>query len=101
MIELSETITYSSTVQMIHMASHFTSPGASVTVSGWGFLRPGRDVPNQLQSLDKRVVANNDCGRRIGWPSFVPAAKICAEGGPNQGVCQGGMLKFPLVAFRR
>jgi hypothetical protein len=77
---------------MIHLASHHTGAGATVTVSGWGFLRTGANVPNQLQSLDKRAIANDDCARRLGFPAFVPAAKICAEAAANQGVCQGGML---------
>lgn len=66
------------------------NPGAAVDVilAGWGTLFNGGSVPNNLQFLNSRTIAVEDCQARLS-PNPVYESQVCAFTASGQGACHG------------
>lgn len=66
------------------------NPGAALDVilAGWGTLQNGGSVPNNLQFLNSRTIAYEDCQSRLS-PNPVYESQVCAFTSSGQGACHG------------
>ncbi|XP_062132819.1 trypsin iota [Drosophila sulfurigaster albostrigata] len=92
LIRLATQLTYSLSVKAIGLATVSPTAGASVSVSGWGYLQPnGADgFASSLQVVQLNVIERNECASAkygYGW-DFVGDEMICAAA-PNKDACTG------------
>ncbi|XP_037811507.1 trypsin alpha-3-like [Lucilia sericata] len=78
-IRLSSSLTTSSTIKTIGLASSAPANGAAATVSGWGTTSSGGSIPTQLRYVDVKIVGRTQCASSAyGYGSEIKASMICA-----------------------
>ncbi|XP_065370516.1 trypsin alpha-4-like [Calliphora vicina] len=78
-IRLSSSLTTSSTIKSIGLASTAPANGASATVSGWGTTSSGGSIPAQLRYVDLKIVGRTQCASSTyGYGSEIKSSMICA-----------------------
>ena len=87
LLKLAGSITYSTKVNLISLATTTPSPGAQTILTGWGLTRyPGRDLPDPLQFINLRVISTSQCKTR--W-NQISSKQVCTYNAPGKGACQG------------
>ncbi|XP_019893807.1 trypsin alpha-4-like [Musca domestica] len=89
-IRLSSSLTMSSTIKAIGLASTAPANGASASVSGWGTQTSGSSsIPSQLRYVDVKIVGRTQCASSTyGYGSEIKASMICAYT-VGKDACQG------------
>ncbi|XP_005178811.1 trypsin alpha-4 [Musca domestica] len=79
-IRLSSSLTMSSTIKAIALASTAPANGAAASVSGWGTTSFGSSsVPSQLRYVNVKIVGRTQCASSTyGYGSKIKASMICA-----------------------
>ncbi|XP_061397793.1 trypsin alpha-4-like [Musca vetustissima] len=78
-IRLGSTLTMSSTIKAIGLATTAPPNGAAATVSGWGTTSFGGSVPAQLRYVDLKIVGRTQCASSTyGYGDKIKASMICA-----------------------
>ncbi|XP_034239025.1 protein piccolo-like [Thrips palmi] len=94
LFKLAETLTYSSSIKAVKLPGkghEDATPGAAMTISGWGKVKPnGYQYPRVLQKATVSVVARDECSKRYSNTPFGPISnvEVCA-GGDHTDTCQG------------
>ncbi|XP_059224576.1 trypsin alpha-4-like [Stomoxys calcitrans] len=89
-IRLSSSLTFSSTVKTITLATKAPASGAAAVVSGWGTLQSGGStLPTTLQYVDLSIVSREDCASSTyGYGTNILPTMICAYS-VGKDSCQG------------
>uniref|UniRef100_A0A4X2L425 Transmembrane serine protease 11D n=1 Tax=Vombatus ursinus TaxID=29139 RepID=A0A4X2L425_VOMUR len=91
LVELNSGVTFNKNIHRICLpqANQNIPVGASVYVTGWGSLQPGRGV-NVLRQGAVQIISNDDCNAPEEYNGLVTPGMICA-GRPGGGTdaCQG------------
>ncbi|XP_017476800.1 PREDICTED: trypsin delta/gamma-like [Rhagoletis zephyria] len=89
-VRLSSSLSLSSTIKTIGLATTAPSDGAAAVVSGWGTLTYGSSsLPSQLQSVDLSIVSLSKCqSSTYGYGSQVRSTMLCAYTS-GKDACQG------------
>ena len=78
-IRLSSSLSMSSTIKTIGLASSTPANGAAATVSGWGTTSSGGSIPAQLRYVNLKIVGRTQCASSTyGYGSQIKASMICA-----------------------
>ncbi|XP_061397790.1 trypsin alpha-4 [Musca vetustissima] len=78
-IRLSSSLTMSSTIKAIALATTAPANGAAAKVSGWGTTSFGGSIPAQLRYVDLKIVGRTQCASSTyGYGSQIKASMICA-----------------------
>ncbi|XP_019893814.1 trypsin alpha-4 [Musca domestica] len=89
-IRLSSSLTMSSTIRPIALATTAPVNGAEATVSGWGTVESGSNsLPTQLKYIDLKIVGRTQCSSATyGYGAEIKATMICAAAAGKDS-CQG------------
>ncbi|XP_073845426.1 trypsin alpha-4-like [Musca autumnalis] len=89
-IRLSSSLTMSSTIKAIGLATSAPANGASASVSGWGTQSYGSSsIPTQLRYVDVKIVGRTQCASSTyGYGSEIKSSMICAYT-VGKDACQG------------
>ncbi|XP_061397789.1 trypsin alpha-4-like [Musca vetustissima] len=88
-IRLSSSLTMSSTIKAIGLATTAPANGAAASVSGWGTTSYGGSIPSQLRYVDVKIVGRTQCASSTyGYGSEIKASMICAYT-VGKDACQG------------
>ncbi|KAH8418668.1 hypothetical protein KR222_009239, partial [Zaprionus bogoriensis] len=89
-IRLSSSLSFSSTIKAISLASSNPANGAAAAVSGWGTLSSGASsLPSQLQFVNLNIVSQSKCASSTyGYGSQIKSTMICAYSSGKDS-CQG------------
>jgi len=89
-IRLSSSLTYSSNIKNIGLASSAPANGAACTCSGWGTLSSGSSsIPTTLQKVDMKIVSRTSCASSTyGYGTQIKETMICAYAS-GKDACQG------------
>ncbi|XP_062135455.1 LOW QUALITY PROTEIN: uncharacterized protein LOC133845108 [Drosophila sulfurigaster albostrigata] len=89
-IRLSSSLSFSSNIKSIGLASSNPSNGASASVSGWGTQSSGASsIPTQLQYINTKIVSRSVCASSsYSYGSQIRATMICAAASGKDS-CQG------------
>ncbi|EDW60460.1 trypsin alpha [Drosophila virilis] len=89
-IRLSSSLSFSSTIKAIGLATYNPANGASAAVSGWGTLSSGSSsIPSQLQYVNLNIVSQSKCASSsYGYGSQIRSTMICAAASGKDS-CQG------------
>ncbi|KAH8263932.1 hypothetical protein KR038_006084, partial [Drosophila bunnanda] len=89
-IRLSSSLSLSSSIKTIGLATSNPANGAAASVSGWGTTSYGASsVPEQLRYVDVSIVSEDKCASSAyGYGSQIKATMICAYT-VNKDACQG------------
>lgn len=89
-IRLSSSLTYSSTIKPIELATTAPANGAAATVSGWGTTLYGSSsIPTQLKYIDVQIVGRTQCASSVyGYGAEIRTTMICAAA-TGKDACQG------------
>ncbi|XP_016994642.2 trypsin alpha-like [Drosophila takahashii] len=89
-IRLSSSLSLSSTIKTISLASSNPANGAAASVSGWGTESSGSSsIPTQLRYVDVKIVSRDLCASSTyGYGSSIRSTMICAYSA-NKDACQG------------
>ncbi|KAH8418585.1 hypothetical protein KR222_003027, partial [Zaprionus bogoriensis] len=89
-IRLSSSLSFSSTIKSIGLASSAPSNGASASVSGWGTQSYGSSsIPSQLQYVNVNIVSQSVCASSAySYGSEIRSTMICAAAS-GKDACQG------------
>ncbi|XP_073812423.1 trypsin alpha-3-like [Musca autumnalis] len=78
-IRLSSSLTMSSSIKAISLASSAPANGAAATVSGWGTTSSGGSISSQLRYVNLKIVGRTQCASSTyGYGSEIKASMICA-----------------------
>ena len=78
-IRLSSSLTFSSTIKAIGLATKAPANGATASVSGWGTTSSGGSIPTQLRYVDVKIVSQAQCASSTyGYGSQIKSTMICA-----------------------
>uniref|UniRef100_A0A1A9WAU4 Peptidase S1 domain-containing protein n=1 Tax=Glossina brevipalpis TaxID=37001 RepID=A0A1A9WAU4_9MUSC len=86
LLRLEEPLIFSKFIQPIPLASIDVQPGENVTISGWGRLEQGGDIPRHLQWNTLTVISRSECKTQIG---FNTDALVCLAHAIDNGACNG------------
>lgn len=91
LIKLKSPIKFNKDVQPIAIRQTYVGSGEDSTVSGWGWLFSGADIPTKLQYLTMKTIGNDECRGRISVDlrDIVGEKHLCAFPKLHQGSCQG------------
>jgi len=89
-IRLASTLTMSTTIKTVPLASTNPANGAAAVVSGWGTLSSGSSsIPSQLQYVNLNIVGQTQCASSTyRYGSQIKNSMICAYAA-NKDSCQG------------
>ncbi|KAH8405537.1 hypothetical protein KR215_002133, partial [Drosophila sulfurigaster] len=89
-IRLSSSLSFSSNIKSIGLASSNPSNGASASVSGWGTQSSGSSsIPSQLQYVNVNIVSQSVCASSAySYGSQIRSTMICAAAS-GKDACQG------------
>ncbi|XP_017106217.2 trypsin alpha-like [Drosophila bipectinata] len=89
-IRLSSSLSFSSSIKAIGLATYNPANGASASVSGWGTQSYGSSsIPAQLQYVDLKIVSQSNCASSsYGYGSQIKSTMICAYSA-SKDACQG------------
>ncbi|XP_062132818.1 trypsin beta-like isoform X2 [Drosophila sulfurigaster albostrigata] len=89
-IRLSSSLSFSSNIKAIGLASSNPSNGASASVSGWGTQSYGSSsIPSQLQYVNTNIVSQSVCASSAySYGSSIRSTMICAAAS-GKDACQG------------
>ncbi|XP_017027348.1 trypsin alpha [Drosophila kikkawai] len=89
-IRLSSSLSFSSSVKAISLATYNPANGAAATVSGWGTQSSGSSsIPSQLQYVNLKIVSQSQCASSTyGYGSQIRSTMICAYSSGKDS-CQG------------
>ncbi|XP_034476945.1 trypsin delta-like isoform X2 [Drosophila innubila] len=89
-VRLSSSLSFSSNIKAIDLASSAPANGASAEVSGWGTEYYGSSsIPSQLQYVDVTIVSPSACAASsYGYGSQIKSTMICAADSGKDS-CQG------------
>ncbi|XP_016930375.3 trypsin beta [Drosophila suzukii] len=89
-IKLSSSLSFSSTIKAIGLASSNPANGAAASVSGWGTLSSGSSsIPSQLQYVNVNIVSQSRCASSsYSYGSQIKSSMICAAASGKDS-CQG------------
>ncbi|KAH8280260.1 hypothetical protein KR018_001169, partial [Drosophila ironensis] len=89
-IKLASSLSFSSSVKAISLATYSPANGASAAVSGWGTQSYGASsIPAQLQYVDLKIVSQANCASSTyGYGSEIRSTMICAYT-VGKDACQG------------
>ncbi|XP_073812424.1 trypsin alpha-like [Musca autumnalis] len=89
-IRLSSSLSMSSTIKPIELATTAPANGADATVSGWGTTQYGSNsLPSQLKYIDLKIVGRTQCSSAsYGYGAEIRATMICAAA-TGKDACQG------------
>ncbi|XP_017038801.1 trypsin delta-like [Drosophila ficusphila] len=89
-IKLASSLTFSSTIKAIGLASSNPANGAAASVSGWGTQSYGSSsIPTQLQYVNVNIVSESVCASSTyGYGSQIKSTMICAAAS-GKDACQG------------
>ncbi|XP_037944773.1 trypsin alpha [Teleopsis dalmanni] len=89
-IRLSSSLSLSSTIKTIGLATTAPANGASAVVSGWGTLSSGSSsIPTTLQYVNVNIVSQSACASSTyGYGSSIKSTMICAYT-VGKDACQG------------
>ncbi|XP_073813915.1 trypsin alpha-3-like [Musca autumnalis] len=89
-IRLSSSLTTSSSIKTIGLATSAPANGASASVSGWGTEKSGSSsIPSQLRYVDVKIVGTTQCASSTyGYGSEIKSTMICAYT-VGKDACQG------------
>ncbi|XP_065367071.1 transmembrane protease serine 9-like [Calliphora vicina] len=79
-IRLSSSLTMSSTIKAIELATTTPPNGAAASVSGWGTTSSGAyGIPTQLRCIDVEILSNSICASpTYGYGAEIKPSMICA-----------------------
>ncbi|XP_037811509.1 trypsin alpha-4-like [Lucilia sericata] len=79
-IRLSSSLTMSSTIKPIALASSAPANGAAATVSGWGTTASGSaSLPTELRYVEVKILSRTQCASSTyGYGSDIKTSMICA-----------------------
>ncbi|OXU29928.1 hypothetical protein TSAR_004391 [Trichomalopsis sarcophagae] len=98
LIRVTKEIEFNEKVQPIALTSEdIPKPDTPVVLSGWGAVKLGGAIPNDLQEIDLKVVSQERCNQT--WSSEYPITEshICTLTKQGEGACHGDS-GGPLVA---
>ncbi|KAH8418662.1 hypothetical protein KR222_009241, partial [Zaprionus bogoriensis] len=89
-IRLSSSLSFSSTIKAIGLATYAPANGASASVSGWGTQSSGSSsIPSQLQYVNVNIVSQSVCASSAySYGSQIRSTMICAAAS-GKDACQG------------
>nr|XP_016930375.2 trypsin beta [Drosophila suzukii] len=89
-IKLSSSLSFSSTIKAIGLASSNPANGAAASVSGWGTQSSGSSsIPSQLQYVNVNIVSQSRCASSsYSYGSQIKSSMICAAASGKDS-CQG------------
>ncbi|XP_011180883.2 trypsin beta-like [Zeugodacus cucurbitae] len=89
-IKLSGSLSFSSNVRSIGLATSTPGNGASASVSGWGTQKSGSNtLPSQLQYINVSIVDRSKCASSsYGYGSAIKSGMVCAAASGKDS-CQG------------
>lgn len=89
-IRLSTTLSFSSTIRPISLASVAPPNGAAAAVSGWGTTQFGSSTsPTQLKYVDMKILSRRQCASSVyGYGSEIGESMICTYS-VGKDSCQG------------
>ncbi|TEU55501.1 serine protease, partial [Oenococcus oeni] len=89
-IRLSSSLSFSSSIKAISLATYNPANGASAAVSGWGTQSSGSSsIPSQLQYVNVNIVSQSQCASSTyGYGSQIRNTMICAAAS-GKDACQG------------
>ncbi|XP_022224743.2 trypsin alpha [Drosophila obscura] len=89
-IRLSSSLSLSSNIKAIALASYNPANGASAAVSGWGTQSSGSSsIPTTLQYVNVKIVSQSQCASSTyGYGSEIRSTMICAAAS-GKDACQG------------
>ncbi|KAH8299564.1 hypothetical protein KR044_003017 [Drosophila immigrans] len=89
-IRLSSSLSFSSNIKSIGLASSNPGNGASASVSGWGTQSSGSSsIPSQLQFINTKIVSQSVCASSAySYGSQIRSSMICAAASGKDS-CQG------------
>ncbi|XP_017124513.1 trypsin delta [Drosophila elegans] len=89
-VRLSSSLSFSSSIKAIGLASSNPANGASASVSGWGTQSYGSSsIPSQLQYVNVNIVGRTQCASSTyGYGSQIQSSMICAAAS-GKDACQG------------
>jgi len=101
LVQVSSTITFSSTAQPIALESNTVPVGTNVVVTGWGATSEGGSASTTLRQVTVQIISDAACNSAYAAFGGITARMICA-GVPNgdRDACQGDS-GGPLVASNR
>merc|ERR1712117_537771 len=87
-LELDEELTWTDKIRPACIPENDANDyvGVDATVSGWGTLSSGGSIPEILQEVDVKVLANNRCGR---YPNGQITANMMCASATGKDSCQG------------
>ncbi|KAI8039672.1 trypsin delta-like [Drosophila gunungcola] len=89
-VRLSSSLSFSSSIKAIGLASSNPANGAAASVSGWGTQSYGSSsIPSQLQYVNVNIVGQSQCASSTyGYGSQIKSSMICAAAS-GKDACQG------------
>ncbi|KAH8384708.1 hypothetical protein KR093_005656, partial [Drosophila rubida] len=89
-IRLSSSLSFSSNIKAIGLASWAPANGAAASVSGWGTQSSGSsNIPSQLQYINTKIVSQQQCASSAySYGSQIKSTMICATASGKDS-CQG------------
>nr|AAA17451.1 trypsin-beta [Drosophila melanogaster]AAA28980.1 trypsin-beta [Drosophila melanogaster] len=89
-LNLSSSLSFSSTIKAIGLASSNTANGAAASVSGWGTESSGSSsIPSQLRYVNVNIVSQSRCSSSsYGYGNQIKSSMICAFASGKDS-CQG------------
>lgn len=97
LIHLTSDIEFTARVQPIEIDFHEVPAGATITLTGWGLLESGGEIPVKLQTINLNTISYEECKWRHGGSPNVDVGHLCTLNGPGQGACNrdsGGPLTY-------
>lgn len=89
LIRLKNRMNFSDKVKPIPYWEHEVPNNATVTLTGWGRLSAGGQVPDELQIIELKYVPYEDCKRLHGGSSSVDIGHLCTLNKKGEGACNG------------
>ncbi|KAF2897440.1 hypothetical protein ILUMI_08734, partial [Ignelater luminosus] len=88
LLEVSEDLPLSTTIDEIQLADHEEEAGLTVAVTGWGALSEGGSSPTQLQKVLIDIITKEACKAAYG-EEVITDRMLCAGGKGGKDSCQG------------
>lgn len=87
LVELYNSITFSSIIKPVQLSCSYIQPNTRVQVAGSGLTFDAEtDIPPALEYADLTTISNQQCSTYL---PYIVSSKICSQGTDNQGTCHG------------
>lgn len=100
LIKTKEKIEFNDLVQSVPISDNYVNADTVVTLTGWGRLSAGGEVPEMLHTIDLEAISYEECYFRHGGSSSVSKGHLCTYTQFGQGACNGNELKISFSNFR-